>query len=52
MYIINKHGLNDEVDTFSKDIVVEEFGVKLDYGIIDRKETLGTTRRKNLGCSL
>jgi hypothetical protein len=46
VYIVNKHGLDDKVDVFSKDLGVEEVGVKLDYGITIRKETLGTIRKQ------
>jgi len=51
VYIVNKHGLDDKVDVFSKDLVVEEFRVKLDYGITIRKETLGTIRKKIWGAT-
>lgn len=51
VYIVNKHGLDDKVDVFSKDLVVEEFGVKLDYGITIRKETLGTIRKQIQGAT-
>lgn len=54
VYIVNKHGLDDKFDVFnvfSKDLIVKEFGVKLDYGITFRKETLGTIRKKTQGAT-